>query len=127
MTLEDFRIMMPAWAAMNARVENDTDAIREFNWVRDMYAYSFAAAMVNVRHHVPLVPWNPIMVQPPADTVLGQAAILHYTWGPIVSVGQGAEKKARCRAWARVLGPARAPPGLSRANENCAILVPKYF
>ena len=93
MTAEDFRLMMPAWRDMNAKVEGDADAVREFNWVRDMYAYSFAAANTGIRHHVPLVPWNPIMVQPPADTVLGQAAILHYTWGPIISVGQGAEKK----------------------------------
>ena len=93
LTREDFGLMMPAWAEMNQRVEDDVDAVREFNWVRDMYAYSFAAAKLGIRHHVPLVPWNPIMVQPPADTVLGQAAILHYTWGPIVSVGEGAAKK----------------------------------
>jgi len=82
----DFRKIMPAWAAMQARVEADSDAVREFNWVRDMYAYSFAAAISGVVHHVPLVPYNPLMVQPPADVTLGEAAILHYTWGPIVSM-----------------------------------------
>lgn len=39
-----------------------------------------------MRQHVPLVPFNPLMVQPPADVTLGDAVILHYTWGPIISV-----------------------------------------
>jgi len=89
LTAADFRTIMPAWAAMQVRVEADQDAIREFNWVRDMYAYSFAVATLGITHHIPLVPYNPLMVQPPADVTLGQAAILHYTWGPIVSLWNG--------------------------------------
>ena len=81
----DFRRIMPAWVEMQRRIDADADAVREFNWVRDMYGYAFAAATCGVRHHVPLVPFNPLMVQPPADVVLGDAAILHYTWGPIIS------------------------------------------
>jgi hypothetical protein len=85
LTAGDFRRIMPAWVAMQRRIDADADAVREYNWVRDMYGYSFAAAECGIRHHVPLVPFNPLMVQPPADVVLGDAAILHYTWGPIVS------------------------------------------
>jgi|688.fasta_scaffold02105_22 hypothetical protein len=51
-----------------------------------MYSYSFAALKSGVRHHTSLVPFNPLMVQPPADVTLGDAAILHYTWGPRISV-----------------------------------------
>ena len=86
LTRADFGRMMPAWRDMHARVEADESAKKEFTWVRDMYSYSFAAATLGIQHHVPLVPYNHIMVQPPADVTLGLAAILHYTWGPIVSL-----------------------------------------
>ena len=86
LTQADFKRMMPAWRDMHARLEADAEAVKEFNWVRDMYSYSFAAALSGVRHHVPLVPYNPLMVQPPADVTLGEACILHYTWGPIINV-----------------------------------------
>lgn len=83
---DDFRAIMPLWASIQEQVEADQEAIREFNWVRDMYAYSFAVAKLGIRHHVPLVPFNHMMVQPPADVVVGDGAILHYTWGPIINV-----------------------------------------
>jgi hypothetical protein len=85
LTAADFRAIMPAWVEMQKRIDADQDAVREYNWVRDMYGYTYAASQCNVRHHVPLVPFNPLMVQPPADVTLGEAALLHYTWGPIVS------------------------------------------
>lgn len=83
---DDFRRIMPLWAEIQEKVEADQEAIKEFNWVRDMYAYSFAVAKLGIRHHVPLVPFNHMMVQPPADVVVGEGAILHYTWGPIINV-----------------------------------------
>ena len=86
LTRADFAAMMPAWRDMHARVEADADARNEFTWVRDMYSYSFVAAMLGIRHHVPLVPFNHLMVQPPADVTLGLASILHYTWGPIINI-----------------------------------------
>lgn len=73
MTGADFRALMPAWAAMHARLEADPEAVKEFNWVRDMYSYSYATMERAVVHHVPLVPFNPLMVQPPADVTLGEA------------------------------------------------------
>ena len=85
LTAADFRAIMPAWVDMQKRIDADSEAVREYNWVRDMYGYTFAAAACGVRHHVPLVPFNHLMVQPPADVTLGEAAILHYTWGPIIS------------------------------------------
>ncbi|GJP32487.1 hypothetical protein CLOM_g17103 [Closterium sp. NIES-68] len=49
-------------------------------WVREMYAFSIAAALGKMPIDLPLVP-HAIMVQPPADSVIGDAAIIHYTWG----------------------------------------------
>jgi hypothetical protein len=35
-----------------------------------------------VEHHVDGAPQSLLMAQPPADDTLGNAFILHYTWGP---------------------------------------------
>ena len=84
-TVEDFRAIMPAFRNFTVQIENDDEAREAWGWVRDMYAYSFAAAHSGVRHSVALVPFNPLIVQPPADVTLGDAIMLHYTWSPIVS------------------------------------------
>ena len=82
----DLLKVLPTWKEMHERLERDEEAVKEFGWVRDMYSYSFAAARSGVRHHTALVPFNPLMVQIPADSTLGQAAIIHYTWGPVIRV-----------------------------------------
>ena len=87
-------------------IEADDAAVEALGWVRDMYAWSFAAARTGIKHELLEPPKNPLMVQPPSDTCvpgrvcacgaaradgaalfcrsLGEAAILHYTWGPVV-------------------------------------------
>lgn len=50
-------------------------------WVREMYAFSIAAALQKVKIDLKTVPENPLIVQPPADHELGKAAMYHYTWG----------------------------------------------
>ena len=47
-----------------------------------MYAYDAAALAAGVEHEVAEVPDGLLMAQPPADESLGNAFILHYTWGP---------------------------------------------
>lgn len=78
--------------------------MKAFGWVRDMYSYSFAAARSGVRHHTALVPLNTLMAQIPADSTLGEAVILHFTWGLIVSVNG-------TKVWRRALlcGPVCQP------------------
>ena len=93
-----------------SEIEADEDAVEKLGWVRDMYAWSFAAARTGVKHDLQAPPRNPLMVQPPSDTCvsprvrgmrmawhalrqltrhaarseLGDAIILHYTWGPVI-------------------------------------------
>ena len=86
MHTSDLAKVLPLWVDMHARVEADAESVAAFGWVRDMYSYSFAAHKSGVRHHVALVPFNTLMVQIPADVTLGDAAIVHYTWGPRISV-----------------------------------------
>ena len=52
--------------------------------------------------HYPPVPFNTLMVQPPADVRLGAGCLMHYTWGPILSDKTGAKVwkfDKRGRAW----------------------------
>ena len=63
-----------------------------FGWVRDMYAFDFALASVGIEVHYPPVPFNKLMVQPPADVRLGAASFMHYTWSPILSDKTGATR-----------------------------------
>ena len=44
-----------------------------------MYGFSIALALGKVDTELNLTPKSPLMVLPPADRVLGQAAFLHYT------------------------------------------------
>lgn len=46
-----------------------------------MYAFSISAALQKVKIDIRRVPENPLIVQPPADHELGNAAMYHYTWG----------------------------------------------
>lgn len=67
MTRPDFETIIPVWADIVLQIENDTVAVQRLGWIRDMYAWSFAAAKTKITHVLPLPPHNPLMVQPPAD------------------------------------------------------------
>lgn len=87
MRVDDFARVCPEWVRLTAALERDTEAKRAFGWVREMYAYSIAAALVGVEHSTPTPPANPLMVQTPADDAPGRACIAHYTWGAVFHEG----------------------------------------
>ena len=71
-------------------VSEKSDVIQKvFGWVRDMYAFSFAAAQIEppIQFRLPPVPFADTMVQIPADVQLGDAIAMHYTWGPEIKIG----------------------------------------
>lgn len=54
-------------------------------WVREMYAWDLAIAMHKNDIHATVTQHPPnsmLIIQPPFDTVMGNASIFHYTWGP---------------------------------------------
>ena len=55
---------------------------KALGWLRDMYAYVLAALVTGITHETSQSPTSELMAQPPADGELGNAFILHYTWGP---------------------------------------------
>ena len=64
-------------------IRDSPEEVRKaLGWLRDMYAYDAAALAVGVEHVVAPTPKTPLMAQPPADEKVGDAFLLHYTWGP---------------------------------------------
>ena len=63
------------------------DVAASAGWVREMYAWCVAVHKngVQLTHEAP--PNSRLMSQPPHDWTLGQAAILHYTWGTLYFKG----------------------------------------
>eukprot|EP00898_Chlorokybus_atmophyticus_P004733 jgi/Chlat1/5260/Chrsp33S05015 len=86
---EDLMKIVPIWTNMTASIEANKHEADVLGWVREMYAYSVAAVMAGVEHDLPLVGHHSLMVQPPADSELHEAPLMHYTWGSVVKDEQG--------------------------------------
>ena len=89
MHVDDLRKIAPTWADLVELGESNAIVKKVFGWVRDMYAFDFAAVRHGLKVHYPPVPFNKLMVQPPADVRLGKGCLMHYTWGPIISDKDG--------------------------------------
>ena len=77
----DLRKIAPLWARFVNETESPESVRKELGWVRDMYAYDLAALATGIEHELSECPESLLMAQPPADSELGNAFILHYTWG----------------------------------------------
>lgn len=87
---ELFRIT-PDWERLTKHIEDDKETKDKLGWVREMYAWSIGAALQGVKFDLKLPPASTLISQPPADSVLGDAAMFHYTWGTIWSDENGRE------------------------------------
>ncbi|XRB24320.1 glycosyltransferase family 95 protein [Pseudoscourfieldia marina] len=85
----------PLWSDLAVRLKQDGQAVKDFGWVLEMYAFSIASAQVGIKYELRL----DFMVQPPWDTqflrkCVGPSEqgyrencqdehvwILHYTYG----------------------------------------------
>ena len=59
--------VLPVWSDITWQMQEDPEAIEKFGWVRDMYSFSIAVAKCNISMIIKPVPYNKLMVQPPAD------------------------------------------------------------
>lgn len=85
----DLLKLAPLWEEYTEHIEADADAKEKLGWVREMYAYSIAAAAVGVDHDVQDPKTTVLISQPPADDSLNQASSFHYTWGAQYKDGAG--------------------------------------
>lgn len=86
---DDLVKMAPYWEEYTEHIEAHADAKEKLGWVREMYAYSIAAAAVDVEHDVQDPKTTVLISQPPADDDLNQASSFHYTWGAQYKDGAG--------------------------------------
>jgi hypothetical protein len=83
---DDLRKIAEIWADLVERGEEDETVKRVFGWIRDMYAFDFAATRIAPKPltiHYPPVPFNKLMAQPPADATAGEvrkSPVLPRVW-----------------------------------------------
>lgn len=78
MAFEDMKKVVPLWFNLSIAVHNDEEAVKEWGWVQEMYAFTlacFKAGIKNIDLHLKM------MSQPPWDEKLEPYYILHYTYG----------------------------------------------
>jgi len=67
----------PTWMNISIAMKKDPDADKAFGWVLEMYGYAVASAI----HGVGNILHKDFMIQPPWDLEVGDAFIIHYTYG----------------------------------------------
>lgn len=76
----DLLALTPDWERVTAAIEADPDTVKQLDWVREMYAWDIAVALHNVSMVTETPPHSRLIAQPPHDLIIGDAAMLHYTW-----------------------------------------------
>lgn len=79
----DMAGVVTEWERVTAVIENDAAAVKQLDWVREMYAWDIALALRNVTLITEAPPNSRLIAQPPHETSLGNAAMCHYTWATI--------------------------------------------
>ena len=77
MHVDDLRLVAPDWAEFS-RALHDDKAVRDaVGWVGEMYGFALAACAVGLELSLRD---KELMLHPPFDQELGEAAIIHYTY-----------------------------------------------
>ncbi|XP_062233467.1 hydroxyproline O-arabinosyltransferase 1-like [Phragmites australis] len=74
---ESLARIAPTWMNISIAMKKDPEADKAFGWVLEMYAYAVASAL----HGVGNILRKDFMIQPPWDLEVGDAFIIHYTYG----------------------------------------------
>ncbi|KAG0478809.1 hypothetical protein HPP92_013528 [Vanilla planifolia] len=67
----------PTWMKVSLKMKEDLETDKAFGWVLEMYVYAVASALHGVNH----ILHKDFMIQPPWDFKVGNAFIIHYTYG----------------------------------------------
>nr|CAB3467250.1 unnamed protein product [Digitaria exilis]CAB3469640.1 unnamed protein product [Digitaria exilis] len=74
---ESLARITPAWMNVSIAMKKDPETDKTFGWVLEMYGYAVASALHGVSHSLR----KDFMIQPPWDLEVGDAFIIHYTYG----------------------------------------------
>ncbi|EAZ36031.1 hydroxyproline O-arabinosyltransferase 1 [Oryza sativa Japonica Group] len=74
---ESLARIAPTWMNISIAMKKDPETDKAFGWVLEMYAYAVASAL----HGVGNILHKEFMIQPPWDLEIGDAFIIHYTYG----------------------------------------------
>ncbi|XP_031102459.1 hydroxyproline O-arabinosyltransferase 1-like [Ipomoea triloba] len=74
---ESLKKIAPTWMNVSLAMKKDPETDKAFGWVLEMYAYAVSSAL----HNVSNILHKELMIQPPWDTEIGNAYIIHYTYG----------------------------------------------
>ncbi|CAO2825862.1 unnamed protein product [Amaranthus hypochondriacus] len=74
---DSLRKIASTWKNISIEMKQDPESDKAFGWVLEMYAYAVASAL----HGVKNILYKNFMIQPPWDTEVGTAYIIHYTYG----------------------------------------------
>eukprot|EP00899_Mesostigma_viride_P024597 jgi/Mesvir1/5321/Mv25551-RA.1 len=93
----DLRTVAPVWVNMSFEIKLNKQSDAEWGWMQEMYAYSFAAHLVGLKHAL-----RPdFQCQPPFDYDCDLHYILHYTYGDFMRAnGTLTEELKADVAWA---------------------------
>ncbi|RLN12406.1 hypothetical protein C2845_PM09G04690 [Panicum miliaceum] len=74
---ESLARIAPTWMNISIAMKKDPDTDKIFGWILEMYGYAVASAI----HGVGNILRKDFMIQPPWDLEVGDAFIIHYTYG----------------------------------------------
>ncbi|OEL19062.1 hypothetical protein BAE44_0019918 [Dichanthelium oligosanthes] len=74
---ESLARIAPTWMNVSIAMKKDPETDKTFGWVLEMYGYAVSSAL----HGVGNILRKDFMIQPPWDLEVGDAFIIHYTYG----------------------------------------------
>lgn len=80
MHVSDWEKVTPEWERLAAEIEADAEMKEQLGWVREMYGFSAALALLGIDVDVTSAPNNRFIAQLPVDKELGKAHAFHYTF-----------------------------------------------
>ncbi|CAI9092646.1 OLC1v1027959C8 [Oldenlandia corymbosa var. corymbosa] len=125
---EALKKIAPTWMNVSLAMKKDPETDKAFGWVLEMYAYAVASAF----HGVGNILHKEFMIQPPWDTEIGKAFIIHYTYGcdydleGKLTYGKIGEWRFDKRSYDSIWPPRNLslpPPGVPDSVELCFFLL----
>ena len=78
LSVKDMKKIAPIWYNVSLAVHEDDEAVKEWGWVQEMYAFTISMYLAGIKE-CGLFP--DMMAQPPWDSQKDRYYILHYTYG----------------------------------------------